>query len=139
MYAVTLHLPGQPSPRRILELLDIGAEATANWYLAEWKAGKNPPASAVSAGLRYVPKQNAAHQDYFAGPEAFRRGEASCDEAAMILVGHARALARAEGMSPGQARRMYLIAMDWRKGSRRGHVWFDGPEGRIDPIEGMKR
>lgn len=139
MYAVTLHLPGIPHPRRILEILDVGAEAVAAWYLDEWSAGRTPPRSAAAEGLLYRPKENAAHQDYYVGPEAIRRNAASCDEAAMLLVGHARAEARADGMGEDAARQTFLITMDWREGERRGHVWYHGPDGFRDPIEGMTR
>lgn len=138
MYAVTLKSPGAPNLDRILRVLEVGVEQHTDRVLAQWEAGRDPVCCAKCAGLLYRPKVRSSSQTYHVGELAQRRGEVSCEEAAIMTAGYKRAQMIRRGLSAAAAKAAVRLAGE-PKGDRDWHIFVRTPNGRLDPTKGMQR
>lgn len=122
-------------------MVDEAAEANAEWYFAEWTAGRLKPdekCCAGCAGLLYMPDMESHAIIVRLVPVLLVRGRASCQEAVAMSLGHERALDWLEGTPRAEARRRWRPGLEKTK-PRYWHVVVMGPNGRDDPTEEMKK
>lgn len=138
MYGVTLNSPGAPSLDRLLRILEVGVEQHTDRVLAQWKRGREPACCAKCAGLLYRPKRLSSSQTYYVGELAQRRGEVSCEEAAIMTAGYKRAQMIRNGVGrKAAATGVRLEGIP--TGDRVWHVFVRTPQGKLDPTKGMRR
>lgn len=134
-----LFLLDRTPERPVLEvLLDALAEANRLWYLEQWKARRDPPASAREAGVRWRPDRPDVQAVFEDAPTVFSQGVASCGPIAAITVGHARARDQLDGFSIEAAQVQSRVVLR----SQMPGVWHALAQlgtTMVDPTKGMKR
>lgn len=142
MYQVGLRLSELPSQGVLEGLLDVLAARNASWYLREWIALRDPPASAAAAGVRWHPDEPATNAVFQDVALVFGRRWASCGPIAAISVGYARALAQVRGTAAPRARDMHRVVLlpEGRIGGKRQwHAYHLAGHRLLDPTKGMRR
>lgn len=111
-YRVTLDLPDDPDPQVLVDLANVHAAATADWYLRQWGDGYDPPPSAALAGCRFAPIRSRSDLTFRSAREVFMSGRGDCWEFAAIYVGHLRASARRDGMNYDYADKQFRVELE---------------------------
>jgi hypothetical protein len=111
-YSVTLLLPNHPDPRVLVDLANVHARATADWYLRQWRLGYEPPSSALLAGCRWSPVPGRSDLTFRSAREVFTSGRGDCWEFAAISAGHKQGHARRNGMDPDYAATQFYVDLE---------------------------
>ncbi len=142
MYQLALRLTQSPGQGVLEGLLDVLADHNCRWYLRQWSAYREPPSSAVMAGVRWHPDAPATEAVFQDAPLVFGRRWASCGPIAAISVGHARAEEQLRGFSaPGSRDRHRVVLLpQGRLGrQRQWHAFHLAGHQLYDPTAQMRR
>lgn len=142
MYQIALQLSEPPSQTLLEAMLNALAAHDARWYLAQWRARREPPPSAVAGRVRWLPDAPATNAVFQDAAQVFARRQASCGPIAAIAVGYARALEQWRGVPASHANEMHrvvLLPQGPLRARRQWHAYHLAGARLIDPTAHMRR